>query len=87
MKDQHSASDKAKEPPRPRTVPDDFIWDPELQAWYAPGEPGDFDVEAWRRNFQKLCEELRDAPPDSRGGAPGSRRDAGRAARMEEIAR
>lgn len=63
MTDQPSTSKDEKEPVRPKTIPDDFIWDPELQAWYAPGEPAPFDMEAWRRDFDKLREELRRQPP------------------------
>ena len=55
MKDQPSNSDDdKKEPPRPRTIPDDFIWDEELQAWYPPGEPSTFDAEAWQREFDEM---------------------------------
>ena len=55
MKDQPSNSDDdKKEPPRPRTIPDDFLWDEELQAWYAPGDPSTFDVEAWGREFEEM---------------------------------
>ena len=39
MKDQPSTSDDQTEPERPGTIPDDFIWDPEIEAWYAPGIP------------------------------------------------
>jgi len=55
VKDQPSNSDDdKKEPPRPRTIPDDFIWDEELQAWYPPGEPSTFDAEAWQREFDEM---------------------------------
>ena len=55
MKDQPSNSDDdKKEPPRPRTIPDDFLWDEELQAWYAPGDPSTFDIEAWGREFEEM---------------------------------
>ena len=63
MQDQPSTSAKGEEPPRPRTVPFDFIWDPEAQAWYPPGTPSNFDLEAWRRNFEQTLEELRKLPP------------------------
>lgn len=53
MKDQPSNSDDKKEPVRPKTIPDDFIWVPESQGWIAPGEPSTFDVEAWRREFEE----------------------------------
>ncbi|HET6880115.1 MAG TPA: hypothetical protein VFI31_08165 [Pirellulales bacterium] len=40
MQDQPSISDDRAEPlPRPKTIPDDFIWDMELQGWIAPGSP------------------------------------------------
>jgi len=61
--DPHSTSNDKKEPPRNRTVPADFIWDPETESWSPPGEVGDFDADAWLRDFQKLREELRNAPP------------------------
>jgi hypothetical protein len=63
VQDQPSTSDKDKEPPRPRTIPDDFLWDPEAQAWYPPGTPSEFDLEAWRRNFEQTLEEIRKLPP------------------------
>lgn len=63
MQDQPSTSDKDKEPPRPRTIPDDFIWDPEYQAWFPPGTPCDLGLEAWRRDFEQTLEEIRKLPP------------------------
>jgi hypothetical protein len=63
MKDPHSTSGKDKEPPRPRTVPDDFFWDPKLQAWYPPGEPSDFDVEAFHQETMRIIEEVRNQLP------------------------
>ena len=57
MKDQHSGSDADKEPVRPRTIPDDFIWDPEVQAWYPPGEPSNFDLAAFSRNLDQVIAE------------------------------
>ncbi len=63
MQDRPSTSDKGKEPPRPGTIPADFLWDPEAQAWYPPGTPSDFDLEAFRRNLDKVLEELRKLPP------------------------
>jgi hypothetical protein len=40
VQDQPSISDDRAEPqPRPKTIPDDFIWDVELQGWIAPGSP------------------------------------------------
>jgi hypothetical protein len=54
VQDQPSTSgDDKKEPPRPGTIPDDFIWDDELQAWYSPGESCTWDAEAWRREFEE----------------------------------
>ena len=53
MTDQPSTSDHDNEPPRGRSITADFIWDPELQAWYAPGEPSMWDAEAWLREFQE----------------------------------
>ena len=63
MQDQPSNSDKGKEPPRPRSIPDDFIWDPELEAWYQPGEATPFDIEALRRRIQQTIEENSKDPP------------------------
>ena len=63
MQDQPSNSDKGNEPRRPRTIPIDFIWDPELEAWYQPGEATPFDAEAWERTFAKHQEEHRREPP------------------------
>jgi hypothetical protein len=54
VQDQPSTSvDDKKEPPRPGTIPDDFLWDEQLQAWYPPGEPSTFDAEAWLREFEE----------------------------------
>jgi hypothetical protein len=63
VQDQPSNSDKGKEPPRPRNLPDDLIWDPESESWIQPGEATPFDAEAWRRNFEKHQEEHRREPP------------------------
>ena len=57
MKDQHSTSNGDKEPVRPRSIPADFIWDPEFKAWFAPGEPSTYDAEAFRRNLEKILAE------------------------------
>lgn len=57
MKDQPlNSGDDKKEPPRPRTIPDDFIWDEETQGWYPPGDPSTYDAEAeaWRREFEEM---------------------------------
>ena len=65
MKDQPSTSDDKSEPPRPWNLPEDFIWDPEIQAWYPSGEPSTYDAEAWLRDFREemsnLSEEERHA--------------------------
>jgi hypothetical protein len=54
VQDQPSTCDDNGEPrPRPKTIPDDFIWDPEEQAWYPPGEPTAWDAEGWRRKFDE----------------------------------
>ena len=53
MQDQPSNSGDSNEPPRPKTIPDDFLWDPVEQGWYAPGEPSNYDHEAWRREFEE----------------------------------
>ncbi|MGI8604672.1 MAG: hypothetical protein ACR2OZ_17000 [Verrucomicrobiales bacterium] len=58
MKDQHSTSEDKKEPARPRSIPDDFIWDPEVEAWYPPGEPTEFDAEASLRELQEICKRI-----------------------------
>ena len=52
MQDQPSSSLDKNEPPRPRTIPDDFIWDEETQGWYPPGEPSTYDPTEWRREFE-----------------------------------
>ncbi|MEX2139682.1 MAG: hypothetical protein WD894_10500 [Pirellulales bacterium] len=57
MKDQPSTSGDRKEPPRPKTIPDDFIWDPEVEAWYPPGEPSPFTAEYWLHFLDDLTEE------------------------------
>ena len=60
MKDQPSTSGSSNEPkrsnepnPRPKTIPDDFIWDAESESWYPPGEPSTYDAAAWLREFQE----------------------------------
>jgi hypothetical protein len=47
---------------RPRTIPDDFIYDPEINGWCPPGEC-DFDLEAFERRVQKTIQEVRRLPP------------------------
>lgn len=66
MKDRRSTSKNNNEPPRPKTIPDDFIWDPEIEAWYPPGEPSGWDAEAWTREFQEEMNNL--SEEDRRGG-------------------
>jgi hypothetical protein len=53
VQDQPSISPDSSEPPRPRTIPDDFIWDEETQGWYPPGEPSNYDPTEWRRRFEE----------------------------------
>lgn len=65
MKDQRSTSKNKNEPPRSKTIPDDFIWDPEIEAWYAPGEPSAWDAEKWMREFR---EELNNLSEEERRG-------------------
>jgi hypothetical protein len=61
VQDQPSASDDRQEPtPRPGTIPDDFIWDPETQAWYASGEPSNWDQEAFSRELQETIRKVRE---------------------------
>lgn len=48
---------------RPSTIPDDFIYDPEMDAYYPSGEPSEFDHEEWRRKF----EEAVNSPTRKRG--------------------
>jgi hypothetical protein len=45
---------------RPRTIPDDFIYDPEINAYYPPGEPSNWSVAEWEKEFE---EEWKDVPP------------------------
>jgi hypothetical protein len=58
--DQPSTSDYPPEPPRGRSIPDDFICDPETQAWYAPGEPSNWDQAAFSRRLQQTIREERE---------------------------
>ena len=68
MKDQHSTSDNDEEepvrfrvPPKPSNnppgIPPEFVYDPEYDAYFAPGEPSTFDAEAFLRNLNKQTEE------------------------------
>lgn len=61
MKDGPSNTGASTEPPRLKTTPDDFIWDEERQCWDPPGEPSDWDAEAWLRNYEELRKEF--GPP------------------------
>lgn len=63
MKDQPSNSTDKSEPVRPKTIPDDFIWDAEGEYWYPPGEPCRFDHEAYSRELDKTIEEVKREPP------------------------
>ena len=63
MTDRPSTSKDDDEPPRPRTIPDDFIWDSEIQGWYPPGEPSTYDAKA---EFEKMKEELSRRSPEER---------------------
>jgi hypothetical protein len=56
-------SGEIKEWERPATIPDDFIYDPEIDAYYPPGEATTFDWETWRREFDLEREERRRNPP------------------------
>jgi hypothetical protein len=54
VKDQRSASKRDDEPPRPQSIPDYFVWCPEIHAWDAPpGESPGWDAEAWLREFRE----------------------------------
>jgi hypothetical protein len=58
VQDQPSTSEDKSEPPG--TIPDDFIWDPEEQAWFAPGEPVNWDFEAERRELAETLRQVRE---------------------------
>jgi hypothetical protein len=51
----------------PATIPDDFIWDPENECWYAPGEPCTFDIEAFSRELDEVIQEVKKS---GKGGGP-----------------
>ena len=55
-----STSDDGKEPPRNGTIPDDFIWNPETQSWYAPGEPSNWDHAAASRELTETIRRVRE---------------------------
>jgi hypothetical protein len=70
VKDQHSTSDHDEEepvrfrvPPQPSNnppgIPPEFVYDPEYDAYFAPGEPSTFDAEAFRRDLNKHIEEAK----------------------------
>lgn len=66
MKDQPSTSDDDdddEEPvrfSRPQPSMDEYLeYDPETDSYYAPGEPSDWNPEAWSREFEKTCKEVR----------------------------
>lgn len=41
---------------RGKSTPDDFIYDPETDAYYAPGEPADL---SGGETFEEFCEKIR----------------------------
>jgi hypothetical protein len=43
---------------RVSTIPDDFIYDPETDAYYAPGEPSYDDAEERSKELQQIIREL-----------------------------
>lgn len=55
-----STSDDRKEPPRNGTIPDDFIWNPDTQSWYLPGEPGNWDQAAFSRELTETIRRVRE---------------------------
>lgn len=68
MKDRRlNANGEIEEWERSPTIPDDFIYDPELHAYHAPGEPSYFDVEAIRREIAQIREERLRRPPPPEG--------------------
>jgi hypothetical protein len=48
-------------PPQPSNnppgIPPEFVYDPEYDAYFAPGEESTFDLEAFSRNLDKVIEE------------------------------
>ncbi len=64
MKDRRlNSKGEIEEWERARTIPDDFIYDPVTHAYYAPGEPTEFDAEAFSQSIREIVEERRNAPP------------------------
>lgn len=60
MKDRRlNSKGEIEEWERARTIPDDFIYDPETNSYYAPGEPCTVDFEERRRRTDKIIEEVR----------------------------
>lgn len=61
MTDQPSNTDDEEEPLRFKvTNPsmDEYLeYDPETNAYYAPGTPSTYDAEGWRREFEKIKQE------------------------------
>lgn len=57
MKEPHSTSDASEEPERPATIPADFVWDPEYQAWLAAGEPSTLPEGYWDRFIEEMKKE------------------------------
>ena len=49
-------------PDWPKTIPLDFIYDPETEVYYAPGTPCDWDVEEVCRELARVIEEVRSQP-------------------------
>jgi len=70
VKDQHSTSDDSDEepvrftvPPKPSNnppgIPPEFIYDPEYDAYFPPGERSNYDAEAFSRHLDKTIEEMK----------------------------
>ena len=54
MKDRRlNSNGEIEEWERPKTIPDDFIYDPEGDCYYPPGEPSGWDAEADLREFRE----------------------------------
>lgn len=60
MQDQPSTSDDQSEPPLPKNIPDDFIWDAEEQASFPAGEATDWDLEAFSRELDETIRKFRE---------------------------
>lgn len=59
MSDERWTSDDSQYPQRPKNIPDDYYWDPEVHAWYPPGGPVILDPEAVRAYEEAEWEEKR----------------------------